>query len=124
MILDRLTDWRRLLRQSVTQGRAVIQRIVKGRIVFTPALDGVAIGKDDGAKPNGYMFEAPTRFDKLFTGVAAPRPAWMGTRQPESPASPEQTFDADYGQLLERAERRLTYKRGSSPTGFEPVFWP
>ena len=54
---DRLAEWRRLLRQSLTKGRVVIQRIVRGRIMFTP--------RDDA----GYDFEAPTRFDKLFSGV-------------------------------------------------------
>jgi hypothetical protein len=52
---DRLAEWRRLLRQSTTQGRAVLQRVLRGRITFTP-------------KGDGYEFEAPTRFDKLFTG--------------------------------------------------------
>ena len=54
---DLLTEWRRLLRQSTTQGRAVLQRVLRGRITFTP-------------KCGGYEFEAPTRFAKLFLGVA------------------------------------------------------
>jgi hypothetical protein len=33
---NRLDEWRRLLRMSPTQGRAVIQRIVRGCIIFTP----------------------------------------------------------------------------------------
>ena len=64
---DRLGEWRRLLRQSTTQARAVLQRVLRGRIVFTP----------DG---DGYDFEAPTRFDRLFVGCVVPsnaRPAWM-----------------------------------------------
>jgi hypothetical protein len=56
VVEDRLADWRRLLRQSVTQGRAVLQRILKGRIVFTP-------------REAGYEFNCETRYDKLFTGV-------------------------------------------------------
>jgi len=44
-----------VLRQSVTQGRAVLQRVRQGRITFRP----------NGA---GYTFEAPTGFDKLFAG--------------------------------------------------------
>jgi hypothetical protein len=43
---------------------AVLQRILRGRIVFTP-------------KGEGYTFEAPTRFDKLFSGIVAPRPAFI-----------------------------------------------
>jgi hypothetical protein len=36
--------------------------------------------------------------------------------------TPEDTFDADYGRLLEKAEKRVLGV--ASPTGFEPVFWP
>ena len=36
VIADRLAEWRRLLRQSPTQGRTVLQRIVHGRLTFTP----------------------------------------------------------------------------------------
>lgn len=66
VIENRLAEWRRLLRQSTTQGRTVLQRILCGRLTFTPRADG-----------DGYDFTAPTRFDKLFAGIAAPRQAWM-----------------------------------------------
>jgi hypothetical protein len=36
---------------------------------------------------------------------------------------PDDTLDGDYGRLLERAIESYV-KRDSSPTGFEPVFWP
>ena len=36
VIEDRLTEWRRLLRQSTTQAGAVVQRVLAGRITFTP----------------------------------------------------------------------------------------
>ena len=36
---------------------------------------------------------------------------------------PEDTFDGDYGRLLDRAYER-SVKVLASPTGFEPVFWP
>ena len=60
VVEDRLAEWRRLLRQSTTRGRAVLQRVLSGRIVFTP--------RDDG----GYDFSAETRFDRLFSGVVVP----------------------------------------------------
>ena len=63
VIENRLAEWRRLLRASTTQGRAVLQRVLRGRIVFTPS------GK-------GYTFEAPTRFDKLFSEVVVPKSVW------------------------------------------------
>ena len=95
VIENRLAEWRRLLRQSVTQGRAVLQRVLQGRILFTPRADG-----------RGYDFEAPTRFDKLFSGMVAPRPAFIptGTAGREH-IRPEDTWDADYGRLLEQAQR-------------------
>ena len=64
VIEGRLAEWRRLLRQSTTQARAVLQRVLRGRIVFTP-------------RGKGYTFEAPTRFDKLFSGIVAPRPTFI-----------------------------------------------
>ncbi|MGH9348758.1 MAG: hypothetical protein ACRD26_15985 [Vicinamibacterales bacterium] len=81
------------MRASTTQGRAVLQRVLRGRVTFTPTADGA-----------GYTFEAPTRFDKLFTGIAVSRPAFidLGNRGAEH-IGPADTFDADYGQLLERA---------------------
>jgi hypothetical protein len=59
-----LAEWRKLLRKPPTQGRAVLQPVLRGRITFTPA-------------GTGYDFSAPTRFDKLFTGIVAPIPARM-----------------------------------------------
>jgi site-specific DNA recombinase len=91
IIENRLAEWRRLLRQSTTQGRAVLQRVLQGRITFTPA-------------EAGYTFQAPTRFDKLFSGVAAPRPAFIEqSSHGAEHIGPEDTFDGDYGRLLERA---------------------
>jgi hypothetical protein len=56
VIEDRPAEWRRLLRPSTTQARAVIQRLVQGRIIFNPIGDC-------------YEFYPPTRVDKLFSGV-------------------------------------------------------
>ena len=94
VVNDRLAEWRRLLRGSTTQGRAVLQRVISGRIVFTP--------RDDG----GYDFSAETRFDRLFSGVVVPMPDWLkafaGDTRGTEHVGPEDTFDADYGQLLQR----------------------
>ena len=73
VIENRLAEWRRLLRASTTQGRTVIQRIVQGRITFTPRRNRASYEVD------GYDFEATTHFGKLFQGLAAePRRAWSG----------------------------------------------
>ena len=104
MIANRLAEWRRLLRGSTTQARAVVQRIVVGRIVFTPS-------------GNGYTFEAPTRFDKLFSGIAVERPKFIEySNRGAEHIGPEDTFEGDYGRLLERAYG----KRDSSPRGMTP----
>ena len=99
VVQSRLDEWRRLLRANTTQGRAVLQRVIQGRITFTPT----ETGSTDLGTP-GYDFEAPTRFDKLFSGVAAKRPASLvGDTTGCENISPEDTFDADYGALLEQA---------------------
>ena len=64
IIEDRLAEWRRLLRGSTTQGRTVLQRILRGRLTFTPRQNPLT------GEPDGYDFTGPTRFDKLFTGIA------------------------------------------------------
>jgi site-specific DNA recombinase len=115
---DRLAEWRRLLRSSTTQARAVLQRVIVGRIVFTPTTEDRPV--KNGVAAPGYRFETQTRFDKLFAGVASVRPGWMKDYEggPTSGITAEDTVDADYGRLLERA-----YVKGlASPTGFEPVF--
>lgn len=96
IIADRLADWRRLLRQSPTQARAVLQRVIRGRITFIPRADG------------GFDFSAETRFDKLFIGVVVPPPTFLkatvGDLRGREHIGPEDTNEADYGRLLERAQ--------------------
>ena len=81
--------------------------MLRGRITITP-------------KCGGYEFEAPTRFDKLFLGVAVE----ISTKREVSDEGtehigPEDTFNADYGRLLAAVQDRG--KGLASPTGFEPV---
>jgi hypothetical protein len=107
VIENRLAEWRRLLRQSVTQVRALLQRVLQGRITFTPVC-------------RGYEFSAPTRFDKLFARVAGPRPSFIapGDVTGTEDITPADTPDVDYGLLLERACGNA-HKGCTSPTGFE-----
>jgi site-specific DNA recombinase len=109
VIEDRLAEWRRLLRQSTTQGRAVLQRVLRGRLTFTPREDG-----------QGYDFSGPTRFDRLFTGIVVQLPSWVtkGDVRGTEHIQPEDTFDGDYGRLLEQA----VYGKGvARPAGLEPA---
>jgi hypothetical protein len=93
VVEDRLAEWRRLLRQSLTQGRAVLQPVLRGRLTFTPRADG-----------QGYDFACPTRFDKLFSGIVVPRPAFIPTGvDGANHIGPEDMFDGDYGRVLENA---------------------
>lgn len=115
---SRLNEWRRLLRGSTTQGRTVLQRILRGRLTFTPRMHVLT------GEPDGYDFAGPTRFDKLFTGIAVETPAWVkayGSARGFEDTSPEDTFDGDYGRVLERAYKK-SVEVLASPTGFEPVF--
>jgi hypothetical protein len=52
-----MAKWRRLLRGSTTKGRMVLQRILRGRVTFTPRADS-----------DGYDFAGVARFDRLFNG--------------------------------------------------------
>jgi DNA invertase Pin-like site-specific DNA recombinase len=101
VVQSTLDEWRRLLRGSPTQGRAVLQRVIQGRITFTPTKTVVCTPGGVHLAHPGYEFQAPTRFDKLFTGTAIKVPA----SAPYSGDVPEMTFaeDADYGAMLERA---------------------
>jgi hypothetical protein len=103
VIENRLAEWRRLLRASTTQGRSVLQRVLRGRIVFTPSGEG-------------YTFKAPTRFDKLFSGIVAKRPAFIEqSNRGAEHIGLEDTFDGDYGRLLESVYGKWV----TSPTGVE-----
>jgi hypothetical protein len=96
LIEGRLAEWRRLLRQSTTQGRTVLQRILRGRLTFTPQIET--------GEMVGYKFEGPTRFDKLFAGIAGPAPKYVDRsgRAGTEHIGPEDTFEGDYGRLLDR----------------------
>ena len=96
VIDSRPAEWRRPIRQSTTQARSVIQRTLRGRITLTPRSDG-----------QGYDFEAHTRLDKMFNGVATPRSATavrVDKRGWEN-LTAEDTLDADYGTLLDSCLR-------------------
>ena len=105
---NRLAEWRRLLRGSQPQARAVLQRVLHGRIVFTPQKYGT------------YHFEAPTRFDRLFVGMMIPKSVWIEPRPADlAGIDPSAMYDAgehdeDYGRLLERATRRLRGEAGNA----------
>jgi site-specific DNA recombinase len=120
VISNRLQEWRKNLRGSTTQARIVLERILRGRIVSTPRKDG-----------SGYEFSAPTRFDRLFTGIVvlvSKRPSWIpeGDTTGTDHLGPEDTGDAEYGRLLEEAvlrESTWRARRESNPrpTGSKPV---
>jgi hypothetical protein len=113
VVQSRLDEWRRLLRGSMTQGRAVLQRVIQGRIVFIPR-------PADPLSTDGYDFEAPTRFDKLFNGIAVRRPGGLtpGDITGCEGISPADTFDADYGSLLEQVYgKRVGARRGIAGVG-------
>jgi hypothetical protein len=94
----------------------VLKRILRGRLTFTPRVD-----------LQGYDFLGPTRFDKLFTGVAIPPPASLAAddKRGTETIGPDDTFDGDYGRLLDDAITR----KGSCarrdlnprPTGSKPA---
>jgi hypothetical protein len=81
----------------VRRHRAVLQRVLQGRIILHPREDG------------GYDLEWPTRFDKLFSGIAVSvkggADLWDLAGLGVENIRPEDTWDADYEELLSAAER-------------------
>ncbi len=87
----------------------MLQRVIQSRITFTPTgIESIGLNAADRVTvspcaPTGYDFEAHTRFDKLFTGIAMKRPQGVpSTTEGCDGIGPEDTFDADYGALLDR----------------------
>ena len=109
VVEDRLSEWRRMLRSSLTQSRAVLQRLFDQRIVFTPRpfeTDPKRVA-EQFRSGGGYDFKVKTRYDRLFTGVAVPKPSFITVRtEGTEHLTPEDTFDGDYGSLLEEAQNR------------------
>ena len=115
VVQNRLDEWRRLLRASTTQARAVLQRVIQGRITFTPTgtesigLDASGLVTVEHRDPTGYAFEAPTRFDKLFAGITFKVPASLvGDTSGWGHTDTTLPLDADYGALLEKAYAGVT----------------
>jgi DNA invertase Pin-like site-specific DNA recombinase len=118
VIQGRLAEWRRLLRGSTIQGRAVLQRILRGRITFTPRQNPLT------DQPDGYDFSAQTRFDGLFTGIAVETPAHIKaskSRRGFHDTTADDTMDGDYGRLLDDQARKLRVKGGVPEGKFRPV---
>ena len=93
IVENRLAEWRRLLRGSTTQGRTVLQRVLCGRLTFTPRVDG-----------EGYNFSGPHVSTRLFTGIVARRPdPEAGNRLGLEHIGAKDTLDGDYGRLPDRA---------------------
>ena len=111
VLKSRLAEWRRLLRADVAQARSVLQRVVDGRVAFKPYPEGM-----------GAEFEARTKFSGLFVGVmvpALPVPSFVkpGDRRGwEAIAAEDQTLEARYEDLLERAEAAVRrVEKGGRP---------
>ena len=108
MVEDRLAEWRRLLRQNTQTARVVLDRVLRDRIRFTP--EGL-----------GYLFECPTRYDRLFSGLVVPQSVWASPAPPGAEGiGPDDVYyrgerDADFGEVPRRAANR---KGLASPTGF------
>ena len=104
-----LAEWRRLLPASTTQGRTMLQRILRGRLVFTTHVNPF---QRRGGRLR--LRGADARFDELFTGIAVERPkrleqSHVGTEG----IGPEDTFEGG----LRQAARELR-ESVASPTGF------
>ena len=113
VVTNCLTEWRKELRTNTTRARLVLQKVLRGRITFVPDGEG------------GYVFTAPTRFAKPFSGVVVERPSWVHEgHEGLEHLTPDDTWDGDYDALLERATARVLGNRGyvvAGPAGLEPA---
>jgi hypothetical protein len=97
----------------MTQGRAVLQRVLQRCIVFTPGRIG-------------HTFSAPTRFDKLFAGEATPGPAWLphddprGTEHIRPTGIPSRQTTAAF--LEQAGVANTKHQKGASPDGDDEVY--
>jgi hypothetical protein len=116
VIENRLAEWRRLLRASTTRARTVLQRLLRFRLTFTPRADGT-----------GYDFSGPLASTSSSAGLwhLGPRGCRSGDTSGTGHIGPEDTFDGDYGRLLDAAfARKGSCARRESnprPTGSKPV---
>jgi hypothetical protein len=62
-VASRLEEWRRHLRGNVHAARAILSRVLDGRIKFEPTLDG------------GIEFVITSKFNLVLAGLVAERPA-------------------------------------------------
>ena len=72
----------------------MLQRILRGRLTFTPRQNPLT------GEPDGYDVAGPTRFDKLFTGIAVEMPAHIKaskTRRGFEDTTPETPSTATMG---------------------------
>ena len=86
VVESRLAEWRRQLRQSTTQGRAVLQRVLRGRIACLRRR-ATAIRLKRRHDLTSCSVELSRRVPRLFR---------IGNAGAEH-IGPEDTFDADYG---------------------------
>ena len=96
----------------------MLQRVLRGRLIFTPHVNPVSKEID------GYEFEGPTRLYQLLTGLAVERPKGLpDSRAGYEGITPDDTFDSDYGRLL---EKRFHAEVLASPRGTgirrQPIF--
>ena len=76
----------------------MLQRILRGRLTFTQRMNPVSQQID------GYD-SLDRRFDKLFSGIASPRPRSLDPNDLTRHRRLWGPYDNDYGRLLERAQR-------------------
>jgi site-specific DNA recombinase len=113
LVEDRLAEWRRMLRQPQT-ARVVLDRVLRDRITFMP--DGL-----------GYVFQCPTRYDRLFSGLVVPQSVWTLPAAPGADGiMPDDVYyrgerDADFGELLRRVANRKGLASPTRATGLGPV---
>ena len=95
--------------QNVNEAREVLRLLLVEPFRFTPVADG---------RRRGYAFTGTLALDRIVSGVidlpTAVCPP-VDSARVSVPRTNDENATIDWGKTL---------TGGSSPTGFEPVFWP
>lgn len=107
-VKSRLAEWRRLLRGSPTQARAVLARVLDGKVTFRPLPGGIV------------ELEGATRFSSLFVGfvvtqdaeTAPPHVRVPDRRGHEAGDAERAALETAYEDVLRAAEKRVKPRGG------------
>lgn len=102
----RVADWRTSATRSVAQGRQVLRKLLRGRVLMTPRQDGTV------------ELSGQADYGKLFSGLVIPQQRWRPQRDSvplAQRAALRRATREDRWWTKARAERGIRPQRDSNP---------